>query len=126
MGRDLRQNGCMNLNKSLLSANLCRWAARIFSLLLASLVLLIAIVEGAPLGAFVVLGLLVISLLAGWRWELPGGLISTAAWGIFLVAVIRSPRGFHPFALVLALPGALYIASALLRRFIKPPGVSAE
>ncbi len=116
----------MNTNTSLFSANLCRWTARILALLLASFVLFIAIGEGAPPTALLVLGLLALGMLAGWRWELPGGLISTVAWGIFLVAVIQSPRGFHPFALALALPGALYIASALLRRSIKARAVSAE
>lgn len=113
----------MNMNTS---ATLCRWTARILGLLLASVMLLIAIGQGAPLGASLVLGLLVLGMLAGWRWELSGGLISTVAWCIFLVAVIQSPRGFHPFALALALPGALYIASALLRRSIKAPSASAE
>ena len=75
---------------------------------------------------FLVLGLLALGMLAGWLWELPGGLISTAAWSVFFVAVIRSPRGFEPITLVFAMPGVLYIASALLRRFIKAPAASAE
>ncbi len=113
----------MNMNTS---ATVCRWTARILGLLSASCLLLIAIGEGAPLGTLLVFGLLALGLLAGWRWELAGGLISTVAWCIFLVAVIQSPRGFHPFAVALALPGALYIASALLRRSIKAPAISAE
>ena len=75
---------------------------------------------------FLVLGLLTLGMLSGWLWELPGGLISIAAWSVFFVAVTRSPRGFEPFILAFALPGVLYIASALLRRSIKAPAASAE
>jgi hypothetical protein len=115
----------MNMNTSLLSATLCRWTARILGLLLLSVVVLIAVGEGMPnpltqpVGVqfgFLALGLLLLGMLIGWRWELPGGLMATIAWCAFVVVVVRSPRGFHPFVLALALPGALYLTSTLLRR----------
>ncbi len=116
---------CMNRNTSKLLAALCRWTARVLGTLLLSVVVLIAIGEGMPNpctqpGAvqvgFLALAVLLLGILAGWRWELAGGLISLAGWCAFMAAVVHSPRGLHPFVLALALPGVLYLASALSRR----------
>ena len=86
--------------------------------LLLSVVVLIAIGEGMPnpltqpVGVqvgFLAPALLLVGILAGWRWELAGGLISLAGWGTLL-------RRCHLFVLALALPGLLYLTSALARR----------
>ena len=115
----------MNMNTSKQLAALCRWTARILGTLLFSVVVLIAIGEGMPnpftqpVGVqvgFLALALVLVGILAGWRWELAGGLISLAGWGTFVVAVIPSLRRCHPFVLALALPGLLYLTSALARR----------
>jgi Na+-driven multidrug efflux pump len=67
---------------------------------------------------FLALALIIIGILAGWRWELSGGIISLFGWCLFLLPVIKhSPRGMNLFVIILALPGALYITSALLRRY---------
>jgi hypothetical protein len=56
-------------------------------------------------------------MLAGWRWELTGGIMSLAGFCLGIVPLNNySPRGLTWFYFVLALPGALYVASALLRR----------
>ena len=66
---------------------------------------------------FLALALVLIGILAGWRWELSGGVLSLLGWCLFVEAVIRSPRGLTWFVVALALPGAFYVTSALLRRY---------
>lgn len=116
----------MNMNTSQWSATLCRWTARILGTLLISVVVMIAIGEGMPnpftqpVGVqvgFLALALLLLGMIAGWRWELAGGLLSLAGWFLFVGVAIKSPRALHPFVLALALPGALYLLSALSRRY---------
>jgi hypothetical protein len=119
----------MSTNAFELAATLCRWTARIVGILLVSVVALIAIGEGMPnpftqpvgvqLG-FLALALLLLGMVIGWFWELAGGLVSLAGWCAFVLAVARSPRGLNTFVLALALPGALYLVSALLRRCTAP------
>ena len=65
---------------------------------------------------FLALALILIGILAGWRWELSGGITSLFGWCLFLVPVMNSPRGPTWFEIALAVPGALYVTSALLRR----------
>jgi len=108
------------------AAALSRWTARIGGALLVGVVVCIAIGEGVPnlftqpvriqLG-FLGLALLLIGILAGWRWELGGGILSIFGWVLFLVTILKSPRALRTFDL--ALPGALYVMSALLRRWHK-------
>jgi hypothetical protein len=91
------------------------------------LTLIIAIGEGMPNPftqpvtvqvGFLALALIIVGILAGWRWELSGGIISLLGWCLLIVPVIKnSPRGMNGFVIVLALPGVLYVASALLRRY---------
>lgn len=67
--------------KSLATA--CRWTARIAGTVLVVLVMIIAIGEGLPnvftqpwnvqIG-FLALALMLVGILAGWRWELFGGI----------------------------------------------------
>jgi hypothetical protein len=116
----------MNMITSKRSATLCRWTARILGVLLLSVVVLLAIGEGMPNPltqpgrvqvGFLALALLLVGILVGWRWELAGGLMSLAGWFIFVFAVCGLPRGINPFMFALALPGALYLASVLWRRY---------
>jgi len=100
---------------------LCRWTARVIAALLLGVFLIAFIVEGLPnlltlspaqqaetlAFAFVFGGILI-----GWRWELVGGLLSLVSAGLFQSSV----GGPAWFVVALAIPGALLITSALLRR----------
>jgi hypothetical protein len=108
--------------KSIVIAALCRWTARIIGTLLVLLIVMIGIGEGMPNPfkqppavqvGFLALALLMIGILAGWRWELTGGVISLAGWCLFLASV---KCRLTCFVWALALPGILYVISALLRR----------
>ncbi len=110
-------------NKRLAAA--CRWTARILGVFLVFGTLFIAIGEGMPNPfaqsllvqvMFLALGLLLIGILAAWRWEFAGSITSLAGWSIFIVGLAISPRGLTVTAVVLAVPGLLYLASARLRR----------
>lgn len=112
-------------NISINEEGACRWIARIVGAFLVIVTVGIAIGQGLPnllmepvrvQVGFVALALILIGLLAGWRWELSGGIISLFGWCLFLVATMNSPRALNGFILAMALPGAFYIASALLRR----------
>jgi hypothetical protein len=60
---------------------------------------------------------LMLGLMAGWVWELAGGILSLAGIGLFCAVVARlSPSRMNGFILSLFAPGALYVASFLLRR----------
>ena len=108
-------------------AALCRWTARIVGTLLVVLVLVIAIGEGMPnpftqplpvqIG-FLALALIVMGIVAGWRWEFFGGILSTAGWCLFVGSVVGA-KGLNLFIYLLALPGVLYLLSALLRHYDK-------
>ena len=122
----------MNSNTSRLLAGLCRWTARVLGALLVLTVLAFAVGEGMPnpltqplpvqLG-FAGLGLILLGTIAGWRWELPGGIVSLAGWCLFVMAVMR-PKGPNLFVCTLALPGVFYLASALLRRHSERPSAA--
>jgi hypothetical protein len=114
------------MNTTRLSAAACRWTARILGTLLLLMVVVLAVGEGMPNPVtqpvrvqvgFLALALLMVGILGGWRWELAGGTLSLVGWGLFVVAVIHPPRGLNWFVSVLALPGILYVAGALLRRY---------
>jgi hypothetical protein len=104
----------------------CRWTARILGTFLVLIIVLIAIGEGLPNPftqpisvqvGFLALALVIIGILGGWRWELAGGTLSLVGWSLFVVAVMHPPRGLNWFVGALALPGVLYVAGALLRRY---------
>jgi hypothetical protein len=63
---------------------------------------------------FIALALIVVGILVGWRWEFAGGVVSLAGWCLFFTSVIE-PKHLNSFLLLLALPGILYLLSALLR-----------
>ena len=116
------------MNTTKISAALCRWAARIVGTLLVFVSVVIAIGEGMPNPLtqpiwsqviFLGLGLIMIGILLGWRLELAGGIISLAGFCVGFVPLYNSARGMTWFYFTLALPGALYIASAVLRRYIE-------
>jgi hypothetical protein len=114
------------MNTPRLLAAVCRWTARIIGTLLVLMMVIIAIGEGMPNPltqpmmvqvGFLALALIMIGILGGWRWELAGGIISLVGWCLFLVPANCSERGVTWFVDALALPGALYVAGALLRRY---------
>ena len=105
----------------------CRWTARVVGTLLVIFAVVIAIGEGMPnpftqppvvqIG-FLALAMILIGILAGWRWELAGGVLSLAGWCLFFASVIGVKR-LNVFVSLLALPGILYLISAWLRRHNK-------
>ena len=120
----------MNQNASELMAGICRWSARILGSLLLLVVLVIAVGEGVPnplaqplpvqLG-FLGLALLVGGILVGWRWELPGGIISFTGWCVFVLAVMHPKTRINVFVWLLAAPSLLYLAASLLSRDRRQP-----
>jgi hypothetical protein len=112
-------------NKSL--AAVCRWMARIVGSLLVVSVVGIAIGEGMPnpftqppsvqIG-FLALAMIMVGILAGWRWELFGGILSTVGWCLFVGSAVGVKR-LNVFISLLALPGILYMISAWLKRHNK-------
>lgn len=113
----------MNTPSPLAAAS--RWTARIIGTLLVLGTLTIAIGEGMPNPLtqpawaqliFFALALAMIGILIGWRWELAGGILSLAGFSLGLIPMkYYSVCGLTWFYLALALPGVLYVTSALLR-----------
>jgi hypothetical protein len=113
-----------------LSAILFRWSARIIGLSLVFLVLAIAIGERVPdpltqpidvQFGFLGLTLILVGIVAGlWR-EFAGGLISLIGWFIFFVPFPHSPHEPNWLFWMLAVPGLLYLLSAMLRGNEKKP-----
>jgi hypothetical protein len=114
-----------------LSSTVCRWIARVVSVLALAVIIIIAVVEkmpilrmvpnvfAHPLSAeslgFIGFYSMVGGMLAGWRWELAGGIISLVGVCALVEPTMQNGRVTWFFA-VLAAPGVLYIASHLLRR----------
>ncbi|RKZ58143.1 MAG: hypothetical protein DRQ44_15020 [Gammaproteobacteria bacterium] len=117
------------MNTTKIFAALCRWPARIVGTLFVALIVVIAIGEGMPnpftlpiSGQVIFLGmaLVMIGNLLGWRFELTGGIIALAGFCMgFVLLFIGEETDVSGFFIVLALPGALYITSAVLRRHIE-------
>jgi hypothetical protein len=112
-------------NLTISSAGACRWIGRIIGALLLIVTASIAIGQGLPnvltepvkvQVGFVALMCIFIGIVAGWKWELSGGIVSLFGWCLIVLATINSPRALNGFVLVMALPGAFYVASGLLRR----------
>jgi hypothetical protein len=112
-------------NLSIFKAAGCRWIARLVGAFIIPVTVHIAIGQGLPnifaqpvrvQVGFAALALILIGILAGWRWELAGGIISLFGWCLFVLATINAPRILNGFVMAMALPGAFYVASALLRR----------
>ena len=113
----------MSIHASKIIAALCRWTARVLGVLFVGLVITLAIGEGMPnpftqpigvLMGFLTLAISLVGMLAGWIWEVAGGIVSLAGWLGFVVVVIFLQ---HQTVVVvgMALPGLLYLASAYLR-----------
>lgn len=120
----------MNEESKPVGAAACRWTGRIVGSMLLMMTLLIAFGEGLPNPftqpvavqvGFLALALILLGILAGWRWELAGGAVSLCGWCLFVVSVIDWHRGPNLFVTLLALPGLLYLASALWRLRMKHP-----
>lgn len=115
----------MKLNQIAYCAAVCRWFGRIIGMFLFATVVLLAIGEGLPnvftqpvgvQAGFLALGLILAGILGGWKWELAGGAVSLFGWAVFVLAEIRPLSRLNWFIGALALPGILYLISALLRR----------
>jgi len=106
---------------------LAHWSARVTSLLLFGLVIVIVTGQGGPPNIFrqptpvqlefAVLGLMLLGLVIGWAREGLGGLLvllGLVAFNTVELAVNGRPAlGAFP---LFAVPGALFLLSALLRR----------
>ncbi len=103
-----------------------RWTARIAGLLIAGFFVFMALGEMASphagpaptlfeLGGIALLATATLALLAAWRWELAGALVSLAALAM-VAAAIRGNRGFHLVLASMGIPGILYCADWLARR----------
>lgn len=108
-------------------AGACRWTGRILGLFLVFGIIFIGVGEGVPnlfeqsllvQVMFLALAILLIGMLAAWRWELAGSVASLAGWCVFTIGLANSPRGLTVTAVVLTVPGLLHLASAWLRRNI--------
>ncbi len=114
-----------------LTASVCRWTARIVGALLSAFFIIAMVAAVRQMGLLNLLTdprlklsevgqaggvLLVVGLLAGWRWELLGGILSFV--GICVIYPAAETYGkITWFFAVLAAPGVLYITSHLLRRY---------
>jgi hypothetical protein len=110
---------------------LIHWSARITSLLLFGFIIVFAIGQGGPPNIlrqptpvqleFAAIGLMLLGLIIGWVREGLGGLLVLLGLAVFNtveLAVNRRPAlGAFP---LFAVPGALCLLSALLRRRGKP------
>ena len=115
------------MNTVKLLAAVCSWTARVAGALLVIFAVVIAVGEGMPnpftqplaiqIG-FLALAMILIGILAGWRWELAGGVLSLAGWCLFFGSVVGVKR-LNVFVSLLALPGILYLISAWLSRHNK-------
>jgi hypothetical protein len=118
----------MDNNNSFLakSVNVIRWITRIFSLLAVLFVLIFEVAEafgndnqgGSPIPAIMILATVMMmgGLLAAWKWDFWGGLISLT--GFFMVAE-NNPRVRElPLMYILFMaPAVLFIICGLVRRF---------
>jgi hypothetical protein len=107
-------------------SRLVHWSARVTSLLLFGLVIVLVVGQGGPHNIlrqptpvqfeFAAFGLMLLGLVVGWVREGLGGLLvllSLAAFNAVELAVNGRPaRGAFP---LFAVPGALFLLSALLR-----------
>jgi hypothetical protein len=118
--------GDMKMNRLINQATVCRWVARIVGTLLVIVSAQIAVGQGVPNPftqpaavqvGFLGLALLFGGILAGWKWELAGGMISLSGWCLLLPGIGHAPSGPAVFGIAVAVPGALYVASALLARY---------
>jgi hypothetical protein len=105
------------------------WSARITALLLVGLVLLFMFGQGPPnpfrhqpivQGLFFAMLLMLAGFVAGWRWELAGGLLAVGGYALFnaiqLGAYGKPAGGAWPLFIV---PGALYLASYAVGLFAR-------
>ena len=101
-----------------------RWLARISGLLIAGMYALMVIGEfthphsNAPSTIIEWTGIVLLSatcagMLLGWRWELPGAILSLVALVIFTLIIHMR---YHTILFVFATPGILFLADWLVRR----------
>lgn len=127
----------MKPRNQLKSVKVVRWIARIASGLAAGVILLFFIGEGlsegrAPLAQLstrestlmVAFALVWLGLVAGWRWELLGGLLTIVGLGTFYLLDYAFsgtfPRG--PYFFLLASPSLLFLACGLWARRVEAAG----
>jgi len=121
----MKHHDCPGCHGSSPPYRLIHWSARITSLLLFGLVIAFAVGQGGDIVRqptpvkfeFAALGLMLLGLIIGWMREGLGGLLvllGLAAFNAVELAVNRRPAvGAFP---LFAVPGALFLLSALLRQ----------
>jgi hypothetical protein len=104
--------------------NTLRWFARISGLLIAGMYTLMVIGEfthphsSAPSTVLEWSGIVLLTatcagMLIGWRWELPGAILSLVALVIFTLIIHMR---YHTILFVFATPGILFLADWLVRQ----------
>ena len=92
------------MNTAIRGAAACRWSARIIGALLCLLILVMAVGDGMPNPftqpvrlqvGFLALALILAGIVAGWRWEFWGGIVSLSGWGLFVLFVITPWRSLN-------------------------------
>jgi hypothetical protein len=115
----------MVTNTILGAASFCRWAGRVTAVLLFAVIVYIALGEGMPNPfsqppqiefGFLFLAMVMVGYLAGWRWELAGGLLCFLGQVAFFATAVRLAHiRTHLFLWIMLLPGVLYLSSWALR-----------
>ena len=119
------------MKTSSISASICRWTARVIGALLSLLFIVVMVVAIRQVGLLNLLtnprmrlslagqagaALLIVGLLAGWRWELIGGILSVVGLCVIYPAALAYGKITWVFA-SLFVPGLLYLASHFLRSY---------
>lgn len=113
-----------------LMAAVCRWTARVLGALIVAVLLFFMVGEGIskpfslPLIKqleLLAMAIFMIGTLAGWRREIAGGILSLGGICLFILLIVSDTTDMgntklHLFYFIQLMPGALYIASSLLRR----------
>lgn len=113
------------MNTARTFAALCRWTARIVGTLFVVIMVVFALGEGidkefAVQVSFLGHALVMVGILLGWRFELAGGIMALAGAFLVFISLFIGQGLFLPgFYIAHALPGVLYIMSAVLRRLLE-------
>src|SRR5215475_6723863 len=100
-------------NLSINDASAIRWIGRLIGAFILIVTVSIAIGQGLPnvltepvrvQAGFLALALILGGVVAGWKWELSGGIMSLFGWCLFLLANIHSPKVLNGLVFAMALP----------------------
>ena len=116
------------MNATRMLTSVCKWTARIFGLALILMIVVFAIGEGVPniftqpaevQIEFLALSLTLLGILAGWRWQIPGGVASLVGCGLFVGTEVLSHARVAGFILAWGIPGMFLVVGGLLNNCMK-------